>query len=166
MPTNLRVCKPIPFIHQIWGETVLFITQTSVRMQYFTIFRDKLHSVNIQDDQSLAGSHFRRSPNLHWTLIELPFNIIKNLLNLFFYLRVLWRCVILKSVWYARHFELTPASDVHERLKTNGTASKIARETTNNQYKKYNTVKHLQRQQFSFTRTSIKVFLKILSLKA
>ena len=27
----------------------------------------------------------------------------------------------------------TPASDVHERLKTNGTAIKIARETTNNQ---------------------------------
>ena len=26
----------------------------------------------------------------------------------------------------------TPASDVHERLKTNGTAIKIARETTNN----------------------------------
>ena len=27
----------------------------------------------------------------------------------------------------------TPASDVHERLKTNGTAIKTARETTNNQ---------------------------------
>jgi len=50
----------------------------------------------------------------------------------------------------------TPASDVHDRLK-NGTAIKIARETTNNQQKKYS-VKHLQRQQFSFTKTSIKVF--------
>ena len=46
----------ILFIHQIWGEIVLFIIQTSDRMQYFTIFRDKLHSVNIQDDQSLAFS--------------------------------------------------------------------------------------------------------------
>ena len=27
----------------------------------------------------------------------------------------------------------TPASDVHERLKTNGTAIKIAREATKNQ---------------------------------
>ena len=27
----------------------------------------------------------------------------------------------------------TPASDVHERLKTNGTAMKIARENTDNQ---------------------------------
>ena len=63
---------------------------------------------------------------------------------------------------------LTPASDVHERLKTNSTctAIKIARETTNNYKKKYNSVKHLQRQQFSFTKISIKAFRKILSLKA
>ena len=42
----------ILFTYQIWGETVLFIIQTPDRMQYFTIFKDKLHSVNIQDDQS------------------------------------------------------------------------------------------------------------------
>ena len=64
-----------------------------------------------------------------------------------------------------RHFEY-PASDVHERLKTNGTAIKIARETTNNQQKRYNSVKHLHIQQFSFTKTSIKVSLKILNLQA
>ena len=52
-----RVNQPfILFIHHIWGETVLFIIQISHRMQYFTIFRDKLHSVNIQDDQSWAFS--------------------------------------------------------------------------------------------------------------
>ena len=28
-----------------------------------------------------------------------------------------WRCVIFKSDWYVPHFELTPARDVHERLK-------------------------------------------------
>ena len=44
----------IIFIHHIWGETVLFIIQSSDRMRYFTIFQDKLHSVNIQDDQSWA----------------------------------------------------------------------------------------------------------------
>ena len=38
----------------------------------------------------------------------------------------------------------TPASNVHERLKTNGTATKISRETTNNQQKKNNSVKYLQ----------------------
>ena len=43
-----------------------------------------------------------------------------------------------------------------KRLKLQG--------TTNNQWKKCNSVKHLQRQQFSFTKTSIKASLKILSL--
>ena len=40
-----------------------------------------------------------------------------------------------------------------------------AKETTNNQNKKYNSVKHLKGQQFSFTKTSIEseVSLKILS---
>ena len=53
----VRVNQPfILFIHHIWGETVLFIIQTSDRMRYFTIFQDKLHSVNIQDDQSWAFS--------------------------------------------------------------------------------------------------------------
>ena len=57
----VRANQPfILFIHHIWGETVLwgavFIIQTSDRMQYFTIFQDKLHSVNIQDDQSWAFS--------------------------------------------------------------------------------------------------------------
>ena len=53
LPTNVGVFKQpfIIFIHDIWGETVLFIIQTSDRMQYFTTFQDKLHSVNIQDDQ-------------------------------------------------------------------------------------------------------------------
>ena len=54
----------------------------------------------------------------------------------------------------------TPASDVHERLKTNVTAIKTARETTDNPKKKYNLVKHIQRPQFSFTKTSIKVSLQ------
>ena len=134
------------FIHHIWGETVLFIIRTSGRMQYFTIFQDTLHPVNIQDDQlcetvqkiskiTYMASQFSllTSAKLQWTLIELRFNIIENLLCLFFYFRVFQRCVILKCVWYARHFELTPASNVHERLKTNDTAIKIARETTNNQ---------------------------------
>ena len=48
----------ILFIHHIRGEIVLwgtvFIIQTLNRMQYFAIFQDKLHPVNIQDDQSWA----------------------------------------------------------------------------------------------------------------
>ena len=56
----VRVNQPfIPFIHHIWGETVLwgtvFIIQTSDRMQYFTILKYKLHSFNIQEDRSTRG---------------------------------------------------------------------------------------------------------------
>ena len=83
-------------------------------MQYFTIFQDKLHSVNIQDDHSWAFSEIvKKVPKspiyeqpvptfdkgqicsatfgqlvFEWTLIdliELRFNIIKNLLCLFFF---------------------------------------------------------------------------------
>ena len=62
-------------------------------------------------------------------------------------------------------FLSTPASDgMNDENKRHGQAIKITRETTNNQKKRYNSVKHLQRQQFSFTKTSIKVSLKILSL--
>ena len=62
LPTNLGclIQSFILFIHHIWGETVLwgavFIIQTLDRMQYFTIFQGKLHSVNIQDDQPWAFS--------------------------------------------------------------------------------------------------------------
>ena len=45
----------------------------------------------------------------------------------------------------------TPVYDFHVRLETTWTAIKIAKETTNNQDKKHNSVKDLQRQQFSFT---------------
>ena len=61
LPTNLGEWKPtfLPFVHHIWGETVLwgtvFIIQTSDRMQYFTILQYKLHSFNIQDDRSTPG---------------------------------------------------------------------------------------------------------------
>ena len=47
----------------------------------------------------------------------------------------------------------TRTSDVHERLKTNGTSIKIARETTYNQEKKYNSGRRIQRT--IFTKTSI-----------
>ena len=76
-------------------------------MQYFTIFQDKLHSVNIQDDQSWAlsetfqkfpkspvrpvGSRFysanrQRGRVFEWTLIELRFNIIANFFLLLFFI--------------------------------------------------------------------------------
>ena len=53
---------------------------------------------------------------------------IKILINLFITMRNLKN-----SAFDTRCILTNPASDVHERLKTNGTAIKIARETTNNQ---------------------------------
>ena len=67
LPINLGACKPIFyfFIHHIWGERVLwgavFIIQTSYKMQYFTIFQDKLHSFNIQDHRSKRGLLIRET---------------------------------------------------------------------------------------------------------
>ena len=50
-------------------------------------------------------------------------------------------------------------------MKTNATDERLKlQESTNNQQKKDNSVKHLQRQQFSFTKTSIKASLKTESL--
>ena len=64
-------------------------------MQYFTVFQDKLHSVNIQDDQSLAFSEtVQKISKITYTAMQAMFM---------------------------------------ERLKTNGTAIKIAKETSNNQ---------------------------------
>ena len=71
--------------------------------------------------------------------------------------------ITMQSVWYSRQFwVLLQAMFTNDENKRHGKAIKIERETTNNQKKKYNLVKHLQRQQFLFTKTSIKVSLKIL----
>ena len=76
-------------------------------------------------------------------------------------------CNLMKRLIRAT-FLSTPASDavMNDENKRHGQAIKSARETTNNQKKRFNSVKHLQRQQFSFTKTSIKVSVKILSLYA
>ena len=84
---------------------MLFIIQTSDRMRYFIIFQDKLHLVNIQDDQSCVFSETVQKTSkithtvsrfsflvravsvvecLNKHLIELRFNIMTNLLLLFF----------------------------------------------------------------------------------
>ena len=78
-----------------------------------------------------------------------------------FMVSVIMMCNLIKRC-YARHFlVLLQAMFMNDKNKRQGQTIKIAREGTNNQEKKYNSVKHLQRQQFSFTK---KVSLKILSL--
>ena len=98
-----------PF-HHLWNKTVLwgtvFIIQTTDRMQYFTILQYKLHSFSIQDDRSTHGLFAKPLKKFHpiRPSIELRFYIIKNLLC-FFFIQCFYRCIIFKSVWYARHFE-------------------------------------------------------------
>ena len=148
LPTNLGVCKPTFYIfytsHLRWNSTIYHtdlrqnavfhnFSWQSALSQYsgrsilaFSETVQKICKINIKTASRfslLTSAKFALNIN-RVTLQHKEF--IK------FIFRVLKRCVILKSVLYARHFELTPASDVHERLKTNSTAIKIARETTNN----------------------------------
>ena len=104
----------IIFIHHIWRETVLwgavFIIQTSDRMQYFTIQFFKTNctqSIFRTTNRELLAKPLKKFPNhlygqlvltfgkrqicsascgqlFEWTLTELRFNVIKNLLCLFF----------------------------------------------------------------------------------
>ena len=121
LPTNLGACKPT-FYNSYSSH--LRRNSTMRRCIYHTglgqnavfhnsVFQDKLHSVNIQDDQSWAFSETVKKISkitytaswfsllasakfavrvvvelFEWTLTELRFNIIKNLC-LFFYLMVL-----------------------------------------------------------------------------
>ena len=64
-PTNLG--------DHIWGETVLFIIQSSHRMRYFTIFQDKLHSVNIRDEpnRSKISENFQNHPYSQLVLVSI-----------------------------------------------------------------------------------------------
>ena len=84
----LLVNQPfIPFIHRIWGETVLwgtvFIIQTSNRMQYFTILQQKLHSFNIQDDRDTRGllaKPLKKFPKSHIRLARISSDYFESLL--------------------------------------------------------------------------------------
>ena len=111
LPINLGACKPIFYfflIHHIWGERLLwgavFIIQTSYKMQYFTIFQDKLHSFNIQDYRSTrgllisetvqkiskspirpAGSNFWQAPNLQRNFKRITLQRDKEFIECIFY---------------------------------------------------------------------------------
>ena len=126
----------IIFVHH--SETVLFIIQTSDRMRYFTIFQDKLHSVNMQDDQSWALSETvqKTSKITHtasrfsflqcelsvWSRVWMNFNRVtlqhnnKFIIIIFCYLMVsvIIICNLIQRLIHAT-FLSTPASDVHER---------------------------------------------------
>ena len=110
LSTNLGACKPAFHTfytsHLRWNSNMRrCFYHTDLRQNAaFHHFQEKLHSFNIQNHRSTrgllgkpfkkfpkspirpAGSHFWQAPNFQWTLKELRFNIIKNLLCLFFLL--------------------------------------------------------------------------------
>ena len=127
------------FTHHIWGERVLwgavFMVQTSYKMQYFTIYLAKLHSFNIQDYRSKrrllilakpfkkfpkspirpAGSNFWQAPDL---LKELRFNVIKNLLSLFFINGFVTMCNLKKRLIRSAFWVLLQAMFMHSSKQT------------------------------------------------
>ena len=69
-----------------------------------------------------AGSHFWQAPNLQWTLIELRFNIIKNLLCFFLFKGFITMCNLKKRLTRAAFWVLLQASmndwqQTEQRLK-------------------------------------------------
>ena len=106
-------------------------------MQYFTIFQDKFHSVNIQDVQygrPVLTFDKRQICDL-WSSVWMNINKItlqhnkEFIMFTFLFIGFITMCNLKKRLIGADLS--TPVSDVHERLKTNSTAIKIARETTN-----------------------------------
>ena len=123
LPINLGACKPIFFFflkHLIWGERVLwgtgFIIHTLYKMQCSKNFRNHLygHPVLTFDKRQICEE----------ILKELRFNVIKNLLSLFFIHGFTTMCNLNKRLMPLGILS-TPASDVYEWLKTNGKAMKI-----------------------------------------
>ena len=151
LPTNLGVCKPTFstfYTSQLrWNSTIYL--QTSDRMQYFTIFQDKLHSVNIQDDQLWAFSEtVQKISKITYTasrfslLTSAKFAVNINRVTLhhnkeftifiFLFNCFITMCIISQRVWYAKHFEYS-CMRCSWTTETNSTEIKIARETTSNQ---------------------------------
>ena len=97
------------FIDHIWGERKLwgavFVIQTSYKMQYFTVFQDKLHSFNFQDHRSTrellisetvqkiskitpirpSGSNFWQAPNLRRNFKRVTLQRDKEFIESIFY---------------------------------------------------------------------------------
>ena len=112
----------ILFIRHTWDETVIwgavFIIQTSDKMQYFTIFQDKYSEpskhtwafskiVQKISKNPYTASRFSllTSAKVSVSIKRVTLQNNKEFIVFIFHLMVLKRCVILKSIWYARHFE-------------------------------------------------------------
>ena len=83
------------------------LVQYSGRSKHAWAFSETVKTIS-KITYTPAGSHFWIAPNLQWQLsvwmdiCRVPFQHNKELIMFISYLE---RCVIFKSVWYARHFE-------------------------------------------------------------
>ena len=146
LPTNLGARKPtfctIYTSHLRWNSTMRHCFSHTDLGQYavFTILQYKLHSFNIQEDQSKRGhlakplkkiskitytaSRFSLLRCELWSSVWMNINRVtlqhdKEYIMFIFYLMVLSMCNL--QAFDTRGIFSTPAGDVH-RLKTNGTA--------------------------------------------
>ena len=165
----------ILFIHHIWGETVLFIIQTLDRMQCFTLFQEKFHSVNIQEDQSWAFSeNVQKISKITYTAsrfslltsakfavnsLELRLSRIKNLLCFFLLVNgFITMCDLKKRLIRAAFWVLLQAMFMNNWKQTARLLKLQERLLTIN---KRNIIRstYLQRQKFSFTKKGVLEFL-------
>ena len=142
-------------------------------MQYFTIFQDKLHSFNIQNRTKHAWAFSKTVQKIskitytasRFSLLTSAkfsvnikrvtrFNIIKNLLCLFFLLNgFITMCNLKKRLIRSTFWVLLQVMFMNGWKQT-AKRRKLHFWDYQQSIKKYNSVEHLQRQQFSFTKTN------------
>ena len=172
MQTNLLFF----FIHHIWEERVLwgavFIIQTSYNMQYFTIFQRKLHSFNIQDHRSTrgllisetvqkfpkspirpAGSNFWQAPNLRRNLNRVTLQRYREFIESNFINGFITMCNLKKRLIRLASLVLLQAMFMNGWKQT-AKRWKLHFWDYQQSIKKYDSVEHIQRQEFSFTKTN------------
>ena len=155
--------------------------RTKHKYMYFTIFQDKLHSFNIQNRtkhswafsktvQKISKITYTASRFSLLTSAKFSVNIKRVTLQhnkeftlfIFLFNGFIMMCNLKKRLIRAAFWVLLQVMFMNDWKQT---AKRLKlQETTNNQYKKCNSMKHLQRHQLSFTKTSIKASLKVPSL--
>ena len=165
LPTNLGVCKPtfIPFKHHIWGDwnnTMRHcfyhtdLGQNAVFHKFAIIPWKCIHSI------------FRTYICPAVVVFDVNMNRVTLQHNKEFIMVIFYRCACnLQKRLIRAAFWVLPKAVFTEWLKTNGTAIKITRETTNNQ--KWNIIRwNIYRDNNLHSRRQVLQCLKILTLQA
>ena len=137
------------FTHHIWGERVLwgavFIIQTSYKMQCSKNFQNHLYGQPVLT--------FDKRQICEEILKELRFNVIEYLLSSIFNNGFISMCNLKKRLIRSSFWVLLRAMFMNAWKQT-AKRWKLHFWDYQQSIKKYNSVEHLQRQQFSFTKTN------------